>query len=69
MEEGAHLTAAKDREGRFSGYYKCSLCVAEFRPNPDNREEMMITFAHHVREAHPSQKSIREDVKQEPRES
>ena len=42
--EDAHLTAAKDRNGRFSGYYKCSHCNAEFRPNPNNHMEMSIGF-------------------------
>jgi hypothetical protein len=55
MAEDAHLTAAKDREGRFSGYYKCSLCGAEFRPNPENRGEMMIIFTRHIERSHPSQ--------------
>jgi hypothetical protein len=29
-----------DRKGRFSGYYKCSLCAAEFRRNPKDPVEM-----------------------------
>ncbi len=41
MGDVAHLIAATDREGRFSGYYRCSLCDATFRPNPVDRCEMM----------------------------
>ena len=40
MGEDAHLIAAKDRNGRSSGYYKCSLCTAEFRANPEDRGEL-----------------------------
>ena len=50
--EAAHLTAAIDRNGRFSGYYKCSLCDSEFRPNPKNPGEIGATFAAHVRFSH-----------------
>jgi hypothetical protein len=48
----AHLIPAKDRKGRFSGYYKCSLCVAEFRQNPKDPAELSRTFAAHVRLSH-----------------
>jgi hypothetical protein len=64
MGEDAHLTAAKDRNGRFSGYYKCSLCNAEFRPNPKHLGEMAVTFAAHVRLSHPFDKTTREDANQ-----
>src|SRR5438132_13266037 len=40
MEAVAHLTAATDRSGKFSGYYKCSQCDAEFRPNPKDLGEL-----------------------------
>jgi hypothetical protein len=60
MGEDAHLTAAKDREGRFSGYYKCSLCDAKFRPNPENRGEMMIIFTRHIERSHCSQQKAPE---------
>jgi hypothetical protein len=53
MGEDARLAAAKDRAGRFSGYYKCSLCNAEFRP------ELAITFALHVKSVHPDAKTSR----------
>jgi len=46
MREGAHLTAAMDRMGRFSGYYKCS-------PNPKFPQETLIIFAAHARYSHP----------------
>jgi hypothetical protein len=48
----AHLTAAKDRKGRFSGYYRCSLCNAEFRPNPECIGELSKSFAAHVQFTH-----------------
>jgi hypothetical protein len=60
MGEDARLTAARDREGRFSGYYQCSLCDATFRSNPDNRQEMLVIFARHVEQLHPSQKASSE---------
>ena len=52
MEAIAHLIPAKDRKGRFSGYYKCSLCTAEFRPNPKCLGELSKTFAAHLRLFH-----------------
>ena len=57
MGEDVHLTAAKDRTGRFSGCYKCSLCEAEFRPNPKNIREIAIFFAAHIRCSHPTLKT------------
>lgn len=59
-----HLIAVPDRNGRFSGYYRCSLCMAEFRPNPKDRGELAKVFADHVRHAHPEQISARQDVNQ-----
>ncbi len=59
----AHLTAATDRNGRFSGYYKCSLCEAEFRPNPKQLGEMAFFFAAHVRLTHSTQETTRKDRK------
>jgi hypothetical protein len=53
MEDGPHLTAAKDRNGKFSGYYKCSLCNAEFRPDPKNLGELSKSFISHVKFSHP----------------
>jgi hypothetical protein len=64
MGEVAHLTAATDRKGRFSGYYKCSLCSAEFRPNPKNPGELSKTFAAHVRLLHPAYKKNPVNVNQ-----
>jgi hypothetical protein len=64
----AHLSAAKDRNGRFSGYFKCSLCVAEFRPNPECLREMASFFAAHVRLSHPVQKTTPGDVTQATRQ-
>ncbi len=49
----AHLIPAKDRNGRLSGYYKCSDCMAEFRPNPNKPGEMGVFFAAHVLVSHP----------------
>jgi hypothetical protein len=57
----AHLTAATDRNGRFSGYYRCSLCVAEFRPNPEQLEEMASFFAAHVQFSHSDDATTRKD--------
>jgi hypothetical protein len=64
MRESPRLTAATDRNGKFSGYYRCSLCVAEFRPNPECLKEMASFFAAHVRLSHPAQKTTPEDVAQ-----
>jgi predicted small metal-binding protein len=64
VDRSPHLTAAKDRKGRFSGYYKCSLCEAVFRPNPDNRSEIMSMLAAHIRLSHPVDKMTSEDVNQ-----
>ena len=52
METVPRLIAAKDRNGRFSGYYRCSNCTAEFRPNPEDPGELRKTFAAHVRLSH-----------------
>jgi hypothetical protein len=57
MEDDIRLTAAKDRNGRFSGYNKCSLCDAEFRPNPENVREIAMFFAAHIRCSHPTLKT------------
>ena len=62
MEPVPHLNAAKDRNGRFSGYYKCSDCLAEFRPNPNKLGEMAFFFAAHVRLSHPTPVTNGEDV-------
>ena len=62
MEPVPHLNAAKDRNGRFSGYYKCSDCLAEFRPNPNKPGEMAFFFAAHVRLSHPTPVTNGEDV-------
>jgi len=51
----AHLIPVPDRSGRFSGYYRCSLCAAEFRPNPEDRGELAKAFAAHVKLSHPEQ--------------
>ena len=66
MNEGAHLMAAKDRNGRFSGYYKCPLCKAEFRPNPKFPQEILIIFAAHVRYSHPASETTRQGPKSLP---
>ena len=60
----AHLIAAKDRNGRFSGYYKCSHCVAEFRPNSNQPREIASFFAGHVRISHPIDKAAPGDIVQ-----
>jgi hypothetical protein len=64
MGKVAHLTTGKDRTGRFSGYYKCSLCPAEFRPNPENVREILIFFAAHIRLSHTASKTTRENAEQ-----
>jgi predicted small metal-binding protein len=64
MGKEGHLTAAKDRKGRFSGYYKCSLCEAEFRPNLNDLAEISKTFAAHLRVSHSEDKKPLEDVNQ-----
>jgi hypothetical protein len=64
MGKEGHLTAAKNRKGRFSGYYKCSLCQAEFRPNLNNLGEISKMFAAHLRLSHPDDKKPLEDVNQ-----
>jgi hypothetical protein len=64
MRESPRLTAATDRNGKFSGYYRCSLCVAEFRPNPECHKEMTSFFAAHVRLSHPAQDTTSKDVVQ-----
>ena len=52
MGIAVHLTAATDRKGRFSGYYKCSVCEAEFRPNPECPGELSKTFDSHAKYSH-----------------
>ena len=64
MRELLRLIPATDRNGKFSGYYKCSVCVAEFRPNPDDIKEMTFFFAAHVRLSHPAQETPPEGVAQ-----
>lgn len=64
MEVVAHLAAAKDRSGKFSGYYKCSLCEAEFRPNPKCLGELSKTFAAHVQFSHPQKETSDKDASQ-----
>ncbi len=77
VHEGTpHLTASTDRNGRFSGYYRCSLCVAEFRPNPEHLGEMASFFAARVRLSHcddeataRTESRIVERIEEEDRES
>jgi hypothetical protein len=57
MDEKPRLIAAKDRHGRFSGYYKCSHCPAEFRPNLQNPAELWNFFASHVQLKHATNKT------------
>ena len=64
MREPLRLIPATDRNGKFSGYYKCSVCVAEFRPNPDNIKEMAFFFAAHLRLSHPAQETPHRDLAQ-----
>ena len=63
MRSEPHLTVVIDRNRKLTGYYRCWLCEAEFRPNPDNLGEMMTTFAQHVGSAHKPKKP-REDLSQ-----
>ena len=60
MTGAAHLVAATDRTGHFSGYCKCSLCGAEFRPNPKRIREITETFAAHIRYSHPAYETVAE---------
>lgn len=60
----AHLITATDRKGKFSGYYKCSICDAEFRPNPQVRGELSKTFAAHRRFSHPAEETTHKDAVQ-----
>lgn len=62
METIPNLTPAIDRKGKFSGYYRCSLCAAEFRPNPKCLKEIATFFAAHVRLSHPAREATRQDV-------
>jgi hypothetical protein len=62
MGTAAHVTAVIDRKGKFSGYYKCSLCDAEFRPNPKDRGELSRTFAAHVQFSHSTEETASKDV-------
>jgi len=62
MGEVAQLIVAKDRNGKYSGYYKCSLCNAEFRPTPKDVKEMAFFFAAHVRLSHPTRENSGKDV-------
>jgi hypothetical protein len=64
VDPSPHLTAVIDRNRRFSGYYRCSHCEAEFRPNPENLSEMISLFAAHIRLSHPVDKTTSEDVNQ-----
>jgi hypothetical protein len=61
-EAAAHLIAAIDRKGKFSGYYKCSVCQAEFRPNPEFRGELSKTFDAHVQFSHSAKETTGKDV-------
>jgi len=62
MGEDAQLIVAKDRNGKYSGYYKCSLCNAEFRQDPDDRGELSKTFAAHVRFSHTPKENSGSDL-------
>ena len=64
MRESPRLTAATDRNGKFSGYYRCSLCAAEFRPNPECLKEMASFFTAHVRLSHPAYDTTSKDIVQ-----
>jgi hypothetical protein len=64
MREDTHLIAAKDRCGRFSDYFKCSLCNAEFRRNLTNPREIALLFAAHIRLSHADPKATRKQADQ-----
>jgi hypothetical protein len=63
MANNAHLVPVKDRDGKFTGDYKCSLCDdTVFRPYPGKQSVLNEEFNAHKRLSHPPQKS--EDVNQ-----
>ena len=64
MANDAYLVAVKDDEGTPTGYYRCSLCNAEIRSNPQNPGDMAIVFAVHVGHAHRNPRGPIEDVSQ-----
>lgn len=67
MRTVAHLIPTTDRNGKFSGYYKCSLYTAEFRPNPECLKEMASFFAAHVRFSHCDDDTTHKDLQPNPR--
>jgi hypothetical protein len=63
LNENAKLEREKDRNGKPTGCYVCSLCGERFKPNPANHGEMRTTFRVHVGAKH-SGETPREDVNQ-----
>jgi hypothetical protein len=62
MAKNPYLVSVMSRKGKFLGSYRCSHCDAEFRPNKPG--EVAATFAIHVQQAHPPDRTTREDVNQ-----
>jgi|HubBroStandDraft_1064217.scaffolds.fasta_scaffold255323_2 hypothetical protein len=63
MENTPHLDETFDRDGKFTGSYKCSACKVEFRPHPTKQGAMTDEFNEHKRLVHPVKKP-REDFSQ-----
>ena len=53
------LHSVKDATGKFTGFYKCSACDAEFKPHPLKPEAMSQEFTSHIMRHHPG--STREE--------
>jgi hypothetical protein len=47
------LQSVKDANGRFTGFYSCSACDAEFKPHPLKLEAMSQEFTSHAMRQHP----------------
>ena len=47
------LLSAKDVNGKFTGFYKCSACDTEFKPHPLKPYAMSQEFTSHVMRYHP----------------
>lgn len=63
MPLGAQLNMSRDRKGRVSGHYECSVCGAPFRPNPKIWGEMATLFAVHVGTLHSPGKDVSQSAR------
>jgi hypothetical protein len=64
MDDDAYLVVLRDPTGASTGYYRCSLCNAEFHSDPEKPDEMASNFAVHVGYAHRGRRKVGEDVSQ-----